>query len=244
VGGVSATNIAEWNGSAWSALGSGFGGVSPFVYALAFDSSGNLYAGGYFTSAGGVSANAIARWDGSAWSALGSGIGGYGTVYSLVYDNSGNLYAGGAFNVAGGVPANSIAQWNGSSWSALGSGINAPGSGTIGIVHSLVFDSAANLYVGGNFTTAGTNVSAFVAEALFHPPLPLPQLTMTISGPYVILQWPTNFTGFSVQSTTDALPSGTSWTSVVQPPVINNGQYTVTILDGISAAKKYYRLKQ
>ena len=70
-GGVTANYIAKWNGSAWSALGSGMGGDP--VYALAVSGT-NLYAGGDFTTAGGVSANYIAKWDGSAWSALGSGM--------------------------------------------------------------------------------------------------------------------------------------------------------------------------
>ena len=82
------------------------------VYALAFDASGNLYAGGGFTTAGGVSANRIAKWDGSSWSALGSGMN--STVNALAVDASGNLYAGGYFTTAGGVSANYIAKWDGS----------------------------------------------------------------------------------------------------------------------------------
>ena len=73
-GGVAANNIAKWDGSAWSALGSGMNG-QPDVYALAVSGT-NLYAGGCFTTAGGVPANNIAKWDGSAWSALGSGMDG------------------------------------------------------------------------------------------------------------------------------------------------------------------------
>ena len=72
-GGVTATNIAKWDGSAWSALGSGMNGDGDIVYALAVSGT-NLYAGGDFTTAGGVPANYIAKWNGSAWSALGSGM--------------------------------------------------------------------------------------------------------------------------------------------------------------------------
>ena len=73
-GGVAVANIAKWDGSAWSALGSGMGDTyTPVSYALAVSGT-NLYAGGCFTTAGGVSANNIAKWNGSAWSALGSGI--------------------------------------------------------------------------------------------------------------------------------------------------------------------------
>ena len=71
VGSLFATNIAQWNGSSWSALGSG---INDEVEALAV-SGGTLYAGGYFTKAGAVAANCIAQWDGSSWSALGSGMG-------------------------------------------------------------------------------------------------------------------------------------------------------------------------
>ena len=49
-------------------------GMNNTVYALAVDASGNLYAGGNFTTAGGVTANYIAKWNGTSWSALGSGM--------------------------------------------------------------------------------------------------------------------------------------------------------------------------
>jgi hypothetical protein len=51
VGDTKANFIAKWNGSIWSALGSGVNGI---VSALAVSGS-DLYAGGTFTSVGGVS---------------------------------------------------------------------------------------------------------------------------------------------------------------------------------------------
>jgi hypothetical protein len=152
-GGVAASHIAMWDGSTWSALGSGIGGVdSPIVSALAVDSADNLYVGGQFTTAGGVPANHIAKWDGSVWTALGSGMGLQQPILPLVsalaVDGAGNLYAGGDFTTAGGTVANRIAQWNGSTWSALGSGLD-------GVVKALVVDGSGNLYAGGGFSTAG-----------------------------------------------------------------------------------------
>ena len=111
---LTVNHIAKWNGSSWSALGSGMDGDVP---ALAMDAAGNLYAGGWFKHAGGVLVNYIAKWNGSSWSSLGSGIGavdpyiGPTAVESLLWDNSsGNLYAGGYFSTAGSVGANHIAS--------------------------------------------------------------------------------------------------------------------------------------
>src|SRR5262245_6472774 len=104
-GGVTPIRIAKWDGSSWSALGSG---MNEPVYALTvYDDGGGpaLYAGGDFTIAGGVAASKIARWDGSSWSALGSGMSGGGAVLALtVYDDGGGpaLYAGGGFCTGGG----------------------------------------------------------------------------------------------------------------------------------------------
>ena len=152
-GGVSATNIAQWNGSSWSALGSGLNNIVTYgVLALAV--SGNtLYAGGDFATAGGVSVNRIAQWNGSSWSALGSGMN--NEVDALVV-SGGTLYAGGWFTTAGGIPANYIAQWNGSGWSALGSGMNND-------VYVLAV-SGSTLYAGGAFTTAGGSPANYIAQ--------------------------------------------------------------------------------
>jgi hypothetical protein len=57
-GAVSANRIAKWDGSIWSALGSGIGLFS--VYALAVDDQNNLFVGGDFETAGGVTVNRIA----------------------------------------------------------------------------------------------------------------------------------------------------------------------------------------
>src|SRR5258708_33671922 len=66
-GGVVVNNIAKWDGTQWSALGSGMGDgfLSPSVSALTVFDDGTgaaLYAGGQFATAGGVAANDIAAW--------------------------------------------------------------------------------------------------------------------------------------------------------------------------------------
>ncbi|MCL4741523.1 MAG: hypothetical protein KJZ54_04895, partial [Phycisphaerales bacterium] len=63
-GDAPANFIAAWDGSEWSALGSG---TNTQVMALR-SSGGNLIVGGFFSSAGGeAQTNGIARWDGAAW---------------------------------------------------------------------------------------------------------------------------------------------------------------------------------
>src|ERR1041384_66215 len=118
VGDVPANSIAKWNGTNWSALGSGLqlNDNWAFVYALAV-SGNDLYAAGRFTTAGGVAANSIAKWDGTNWSALGSELAGgiVDPTYVLALAVSGShLYAGGTFTTAGGNAANCVAKWDGS----------------------------------------------------------------------------------------------------------------------------------
>jgi HYR domain-containing protein len=156
-GGVAANRIAKWNGSSWSALGSGMAGIGTLaVLALTSYDDGSgpaLYAGGTFTTAGGVSAHRIARWNGSSWTSLGIGVNGAVRALTVFDDGDGPaLYAGGSFTQAGGVIARRVATWNGAVWSSLG------GTSMDGDVRSLTaFDdgSGPSLCAGGAFTTAG-----------------------------------------------------------------------------------------
>ncbi|MFQ5599744.1 MAG: hypothetical protein ACE5G2_04230 [Candidatus Krumholzibacteriia bacterium] len=125
-GGVVAYNIARWDGTSWSPLGTG---MNDAVFTLAVH-EGDLIAGGWFTWAGGGFAAYIARWDGSSWSPLGSGLNGRVRAL-LVHDEK--LIVGGDFSTAGGMPADEIAGWDGASWSPLGAGF-AGGYADLGVV--------------------------------------------------------------------------------------------------------------
>lgn len=104
IAGVSAQNIARWDGTAWSPLGSGINGTVSY---LEVAPNGDVIAGGVFTQAGGVAANNIARWDGLAWSPLGTGT--Y-NVRALAVRSTGEILV-----AAGTVPM----RWNGSTWTQL-----------------------------------------------------------------------------------------------------------------------------
>ena len=81
--------IARWDGTNWSALGSG---LNYFPGVMLASGDGNLYVWG-------ASAPGVVKWDGHNWSTLGSWISGaYQTV--LATDASGNLYAAGDFKAS------------------------------------------------------------------------------------------------------------------------------------------------
>ena len=155
-GGARANHVARWNGASWSALGTG---MDVPVHALTTLANGDLVAGGPFTTLGSVFLINIARWDGTSWSALGTGVLGY--VNALTTLPNGDLVAGGSLPSVGGVAVNGIARWNGSSWSAFGAGM---GGSVQGNVLALTTLPNGDVAVGGDFTTAGGLVSAYVAR--------------------------------------------------------------------------------
>lgn len=181
-GGTAANNIASYNGSAWSALGTGTNGN---VFALATDKAGNLYAGGEFTTAGGTTVNYIAKWSASTWAAMGGGMTGSGTVgvYGLYIDRVGNLYAGGNFDTAGGVSAIDIAMWNGAGFSPLGGGLNI-GTGVAKLI--LMFeDGSPGINVAGFFSVNSDTSIAWVARWTGSTWIPGPVYFAPASGNYL-----------------------------------------------------------
>ncbi len=109
-GGVSANRVAKWNGTAWSALGSGITGDVGWqtVRALAILPAGDLVVGGGFNNAGGNWVNGLARWNGTSWVGTWGGVAGpptYSGVFALLVRPNGDLVVGGAFSSVAGVAA-------------------------------------------------------------------------------------------------------------------------------------------
>lgn len=141
-GGVNANRIAVWNGTIWSALGTGISDGA--VDAIAVNGT-DVYVGGTFTTAGGSPGNRVAKWNGTTWSALGTGASGFVNALTVLGTS---LYAGGSFSSMGGVAGTArIARWTGSAWTSVGTGLNSA-------VYALANDGT-NLYVGGSFSDAG-----------------------------------------------------------------------------------------
>lgn len=161
INGITATNIARWDGTTWSAFAVGWDpldAASGTGYPRAFASlpDGSTIVGGAFSHAAGVAAAKIARFDGSTWTPLGSGVSG-SNVDALVATPTGDVVAGGTFSAAGGIAAANIARWDGTSWSPLGTGLNGP-------VRALAMLPNGDLIAGGHFTAAGGVPANFVAR--------------------------------------------------------------------------------
>ncbi len=149
VNGVAAANIAKWDGTTWSALGSGIG-LFGSVRAIAI-SGNDVYVGGSFASAGGSPAKNVAKWNGSSWSALGAGLGGGTHVVDSIVPFGGNIYIGGSFNTNDGSPANGFVRWDGNAYFAV--------TGIVGQVSTLAVNGGF-LYAGGNIAPEASGGSS------------------------------------------------------------------------------------
>jgi hypothetical protein len=67
------------------------------------------------------------------------------------------------------------------------------------------------------------------------------QLTITASGAHLVLTWPTNAVGFTLQSTTK-LDSTAAWSTNSRTPIVIAGQNTVT--NPLTGPLRFYRLAQ
>jgi hypothetical protein len=155
-GGATATSIAQWNTSQWSAL------KAPVPQVLAFESLGGRFiaAGSFLQSTTNqIPAHNIIGWNGSTRTLVQNGIccgeGTNGTIRALKSFTSGGadrLIVGGDFTVAGGLTANRVAQFNQpllsvASWTTLGAGFNNS-------VHAVERYNSTT-YAGGTFTQSG-----------------------------------------------------------------------------------------
>ncbi|MEM7345591.1 MAG: hypothetical protein AAF485_15220, partial [Chloroflexota bacterium] len=146
-GGAITDLVARWNGTSWSGVGGGIMGPDAIVgnggrgvKAMAIDSNGSLYAGGYDLSDGFRGDDFVVKLGEDSWSSIGKEWGSF--AWHLVADNEGNLYAGGYVGLNQSSPH--IAKWDGTSWSGLGEGLS-------NIPEALAVDVNGHVYASGNF---------------------------------------------------------------------------------------------
>jgi trimeric autotransporter adhesin len=164
-GGVTAHGMAKWDGSTWSALGSGVEVWNGFT-ALAVLGTDVIVGGGYD----------IAKWDGREWSVhhgvlganfpepgpLGGPWGGQsGPPGVLAISILGtDVFIGGGFDSAGDVAVNNIAKWDGSAWSRMGP---AGANGFNGAFSAFAIQGK-DVYAGGRFNTVNSIRAKLIAK--------------------------------------------------------------------------------
>lgn len=185
IGGISANNIARWNGSVWSALSSGIQatGAAGTVTDL-FVHDGQLIVSGEFVTAGGQAANNIARWNGRSWAGLGTGM---NAPVRALASYGGELVAGGNFTMAGNQGINAIARWNGTAWSTVGAGVDGQVNALVvfngELIASVTGSQGSRIarWNGSAWSTLGTlvyPVNTFVVQA-----------NTLIAGGYKVSRW-------------------------------------------------------
>jgi uncharacterized repeat protein (TIGR03803 family) len=192
--------------------------------------------------------------------AANGGSSGKGTVFALNTDGTGftNLHsfvsASDGANPACGLVLSGNTLYgtapNGGTGYGTVFGMNTDGTGFTNL-HSFTFSDGSSPYAGlilsGNeLYGAAYNGGRYGNGTLFSFSLgsvsaPAPTLAIGSSGADVVLTWPTNAAGFTLQSTTN-LSSPAAWTNVSSGPVVVNGQNAVT--DPASGTNKFYRLSQ
>ncbi len=161
-GGAPVAGIARWNGTTWSAVGSGvrnsISGTIGYPRCLHVH-NGELVVGGEFDRAGGLVANNLARWNGTAWSALGTGS--FATVYALETYGT-QLIAAGQFQVGSNVAM--PGAWNGTAWSAIGTNSPTVPSGALRTLGTQLYADTGGLlsrFDGTTWSTAGVIAGIF-----------------------------------------------------------------------------------
>jgi uncharacterized repeat protein (TIGR03803 family) len=193
-----------------------------------------LYGTAY---AGGSSAN------GTVFAVNADGTG-FKTLYSFTGGSDGaNPYAG---LILSGNTLYGTAENGGSSGQGTVFAVNIDGTGFATLHTFTGGDGAfpdAGVTLSGNTLYGTAELGGSGNGTVFSLSLPVatPQLAITPAAATVILTWPTNASGFSLQSTTNLVPSAL-WAPVSPDPAVVNGQSTVT--NSIAGTQQFFRLSQ
>lgn len=164
IGGVPRALLAKLSATGTGAVDSSWNPTpDSLVTALATDASGNVYAGGWFSSIGGQNRNHLAKLSGSgvgaadpAWNPDPDNF-----VEALLLDGNGQLYVGGSFWSIGGQARNGIARL-GTTGTGVADALWNPDADRE--VRSLALDAQGALYVGGSFTRIGGQARQHLAR--------------------------------------------------------------------------------
>ncbi|HQF63790.1 MAG TPA: hypothetical protein PLT26_14925 [Anaerolineaceae bacterium] len=208
-GGSSIPYLAEWDGTAYAAVGGAPNGNVKMLKVR----QGVLYAGGAFTTLGTITVNYLGAWNGSRWSTIGGGVN--AQSYDIDWDPYSAIVAGNFTQAYGGTGAASsrplvlsdkIARWTGTQWAEFE--VDLPGTSTV--YQARHNPSNGDLYLA--FANAGTvyaQAATAVTLATYNRAWP----RFVISGPGKLWSIRNQTTGKAIYF--DNLTLGTGETVVV-----------------------------
>jgi hypothetical protein len=174
-GGQPVSNLAKWDGRAWSAVGGGVSGENtPVILDMLVwdDGSGpGLVVGGMFATAGAgagaITANGIARWRNGEWSTFGDGLlSGYARCLAAWPPEIGDsLVVGGSFSFPtsahGTSEPSGLALWDGETWQDIAPVQEGTGGGFLNGTHDMhttLVGSCNQLFIHGHYTSSKLQV--------------------------------------------------------------------------------------
>lgn len=138
-GGVIANQLARYDGSTWSAFGSG---LDQNVYDIVVAPNGDVIVAGKFDNAGDAPASHVARW-------TGVGIGANAAIEDVGLSRDGDLFVSGPFTRLAGMPSAAFGRAI-TSCPAL---VQSSGSGCIGPNGPLVLAPLSSPWSGSEYRT-------------------------------------------------------------------------------------------
>jgi len=208
-------------------------------FGVAVDGSGNVYVGdngnstirkitpaGAVTTLAGLSGN-LGIDDGTGKAAR------FDYPRGVAVDGSGNVYVADYYNytIRKVTPAGAVTTLAGLA-QTYGSDDGTGSAARFDYPQGVAVDSSGNVYVAD--TGSQSIRKGILAE------LPLPFLSATEANNQLVIAWPTNYAGFTLQSSPDLSPAA-NWTNIASNPPVLGLQFVVT--NSISAGAQFFRLK-
>ncbi len=208
-------------------------GASFFIYAMAPATDGKLLIGGGFSMFNGTNRTRIARLnaDGSLDLGFDPGTGASSSVLALAVQPDGKVLLGGGFNGVNDTRRDYIARLNADG--SLDTGFS-PVYGANASVRAIAEQPNGRILIGGDFSKVNGDYRSEIAQMQGNP-----LLSVTPLAGGLVFSWPTNTTGYTLQSVTSL---GGSWTQDTNPVAVVAGQNTVTNLAG-SQSQEFFRLE-